>query len=79
MPAVIVPRPVCGVVKAQVRHPRDGQTELRISPRGVTWDLVFNPQPRTQNPRGAGELAAAGAGLAFGVEMVRRRRQERPP
>jgi hypothetical protein len=31
------------IVKAQVTvTPRDGQTELRISPGGVTWDLVYN-------------------------------------
>jgi hypothetical protein len=31
------------VVKAQVTiTPRDGQTELRISPGGVTWDLLLN-------------------------------------
>jgi hypothetical protein len=31
------------IVKAQVTiTPRGGQTELRISPGGVTWDLVFN-------------------------------------
>jgi hypothetical protein len=31
------------VVKAQVTiTPRGGQTELRISPGGVTWDLVLN-------------------------------------
>jgi hypothetical protein len=31
------------IVKAQVTiTPRDGQTQLRISPGGVTWDLVFN-------------------------------------
>jgi hypothetical protein len=31
------------VVKAQVTiAPHGGQTELRISPGGVTWDLVFN-------------------------------------
>ncbi len=31
------------IVKAQVTiTPRDGQTELRISPGGVTWDLLLN-------------------------------------
>jgi hypothetical protein len=31
------------IVKAQVTIiPRDGRTELRISPGGVTWDLVYN-------------------------------------
>jgi hypothetical protein len=31
------------VVKAQVTiTPRGGQTELRISPGGLTWDLVLN-------------------------------------
>ena len=31
------------IVKAQVTiTPRGGQTELRISPGGVTWDLVYN-------------------------------------
>jgi hypothetical protein len=31
------------VVKAQVTiTPRGGQTELRISPGGVTWDLALN-------------------------------------
>jgi hypothetical protein len=31
------------VVKTQVTiTPRGGETELRISPGGVTWDLVFN-------------------------------------
>jgi hypothetical protein len=31
------------IVKALVTiTPRGGQTELRISPGGVTWDLVFN-------------------------------------
>jgi hypothetical protein len=31
------------IVKAQVTiTPRGGQTELRISPGGVTWDLVLN-------------------------------------
>jgi hypothetical protein len=31
------------IVKAQVTiTPRDGQTELRISPGGLTWDLVLN-------------------------------------
>ncbi len=31
------------VTKAQVTiTPRDGQTELRISPGGVTWDLLYN-------------------------------------
>jgi hypothetical protein len=31
------------LVKAQVTiTPRGGQTELRISPGGVTWDLIYN-------------------------------------
>jgi hypothetical protein len=31
------------IVKAQVTiTPQDGQTELRINPGGLTWDLVFN-------------------------------------
>jgi hypothetical protein len=31
------------IVKAQVTiTPRDGQTELKISPGGVTWDFVYN-------------------------------------
>ena len=31
------------IVKAQVTIlPRGGQTELRISPGGITWDLVLN-------------------------------------
>ncbi len=31
------------IVKAQVTiTPRGEQTELRISPGGITWDLVFN-------------------------------------
>jgi hypothetical protein len=31
------------LVKAQVTiTPRGGQTELRISPGGLTWDLIYN-------------------------------------
>jgi hypothetical protein len=31
------------IVKAQVTiRPRGEQTQLRISPGGVTWDLIFN-------------------------------------
>jgi hypothetical protein len=42
------------IVKAQVTiTPRGGQTELRISPGGVTWDLVFNAVGVARKIRGA--------------------------
>jgi hypothetical protein len=49
------------IVKAQVTiTPLDGQTQLRISPGGVTWDLVFNTVGVARRIRGVleSELSA---------------------
>jgi hypothetical protein len=41
------------IVKAQVTiRPRGEQTQLRISPGGVTWDLIFNTLGVSRKIRG---------------------------
>jgi hypothetical protein len=50
------------IIKAQVTiTPRGGQTELRVSPGGVTWSLVFNTFGLARKIRG---VLASSPGLS---------------